>query len=336
MKNSWFRYEQDSDIVISSRVRLARNLKNFAFPNRLSPADVSIVNDEILTALKGLNLTFTDISLLDNLRALAMVESHIISPAFLQKPHTKALLTNEDFSTSIMLNEEDHVRIQAFSAGFNLDKCFDKANEIDDELDKNCEIAYDENLGFLTECATNLGTGLRAGVGLHLLALEHTGSIAELQAAANKIGLTIRGTYGEGSAPTGSIYQLSTQATLNIKEDAAIANLQSVTRQIIDKERDLRNNFIKDVKLLDKIFRAYGTLKYARTITSDECTKNLSLIRLGVGCNILKDVDIDQINQLNIKTKPANLILNSNGETENTPQNRDILRANLLRDNLTK
>lgn len=335
MTTPWYLQSGNSgDIVISSRVRLARNLKSFAFTNRLLPAEILKINSEILDALKDLNLNFVDLSLFNNLQALALVENHVISPNFLQKPHTKALLTNKDFTTSIMLNEEDHVRIQTFCAGLDLDECFKIANEIDDELDKGCEIAFDENFGYLTECATNLGTGLRAGVSLHLFAIEKSGSIAELQAAASKIGLTIRGAYGEGSAPFGSVYQLSTQSTLNIKEDVAISNLQSVTTQIIEKERELRKNIINDIFLVDKIFRAYGNLKHARVITSDECTKSLSLLRLGVSCKILNDLKIEQVNRLNIETKPANLLLNSNKKSENTPQNRDILRANLLRETL--
>lgn len=334
-------YEQtgrEEDGVISTRVRLARNLRDLPFPARMDDGQKKRLNQSVYAALQapmenaGLPLRYVEMGALSDLEALAMVERHCISPEFARDREGRALLLSDNESVSIMLGEEDHIRVQALLPGLALDEAYALANGIDDVLAQALPLAFDKNLGFLTACPTNLGTGLRASVMLHLPALESRGAMAQITAMISKIGLTVRGLYGEGSGPKASMYQLSNQVTLGISEAAALSNLKSIIGQILAKEREARETLDQE-KLEDMVWRALGLLCSARSMSGEEFMNLISAVRLGAYMGILH-VDRALIARLMIECQPAMLQL-SRGErgaqTPMDPAHRDRLRASLLR-----
>ena len=262
----------------------------------------------------------------------SMVERHIISPNFAANAKNRALLISDDESVSIMLCEEDHIRIQVIKGTNTLKESYKIAKEIDKVINENLDIAYSENLGFLTACPTNLGTGLRASLMLHLPAIEMHGGISSLVQSVSKIGFTVRGLYGEGSKAFGSLYQISNQVTLGLLEEDAVKNLDGIVEQIINQEKTARKDFSKE-KLEDMVFRALGTLKSARIMSSSEMGNLISLIKLGISEGIIKDIEKNLPMRLFIETAP-NMIQKSNGRM--TPLDRDCLRAKILREELKK
>ena len=223
-----------SNEVISTRVRLARNLKDYPFPCRLSEQGRKKVIEKVTSAIRDSNSSIaSDFNLikLDDLteaQGVSLVERHLVSPEFISETEGRALLLSKDESMSIMINEEDHIRLQVITDGLSLEQAYDTADKLDTLLDENLEFAFDDKLGYLTQCPTNLGTGMRASVMLHLPALEKSRTIGRIAGNLSKLGLTIRGAYGEGSEPSGSLYQLSNQVTLGISEKAAIENLENI------------------------------------------------------------------------------------------------------------
>jgi protein arginine kinase len=230
-----------------------------------------------------------------------------------------------------MICEEDHVRLQVIYPGLCLEEAYQKAAELDDKLDSALEIAFDERIGYLTQCPTNLGTGMRASVMLHLPALRAGGMLSRLASTVSKLGLTLRGTYGEGSEPIGDIYQLSNQVTLGISEEAAIKNLQSITAQIVLQEKQARQALLKDNSAIDKIYRAYGLLKSAHMLSCNEFTSLISLVRLGAAEKLI-DVKLETLNRLLIEMQPATL--NTISQKANSAAERDLLRAEKVREAL--
>jgi protein arginine kinase len=229
---------KNGDIVVSTRIRLARNLKDYSFPSRMTKEQLACVNRAVQDALKDQKeFRFIEMDSLDRAGRLALAERHLISPEFAERKGGYAIFLNEDESVCIMLCEEDHLRIQVMAAGLALNEAYEAADRLDTLLDSRLHFAFDEKLGFLTECPTNLGTGMRASVMLHLPALEAANGIDALNKAVGKIGLTLRGTFGEGSSAAGSLYQLSNQITLGIDEKSAIENLAAVASQVIEQEK---------------------------------------------------------------------------------------------------
>ena len=228
---------EQGDIVLSTRVRLARNLEEFPFPCRLDTASRIKVNekvrDTLLSCVPELGLHYVTMDSLSREQAISLAERHLISPEFASVREGRALMLTEDETVGIMLCEEDHIRVQVMKAGLALMDCYVLADKIDSALDKKLNFAFDESLGYLTQCPTNLGTAMRASVMLHLPALRRSGQLAVLSSTISKLGLTLRGAYGEGRESRGDIYQLSNQITLGITEQAAIENLQSITRQLV-------------------------------------------------------------------------------------------------------
>lgn len=326
------------DIVISSRVRLARNLKEYPFPDRLTATQRKEVNSKVIDAiiyggqiLSG-SLNFIEMDAISDAEAFSMVERHIISPDFAKKRTGRMLVLSKDESISIMLGEEDHIRIQIMCAGLALDDAYKTADQIDNFLTETLSVAFDERLGYLTACPTNLGTGLRASVMLHLPALESCGMMSQLAGDVSKIGLTVRGMYGEGSGSKAALYQLSNQVTLGISEKAALENLKSITAQILGKERVARGSLDPD-RLEDLAFRAFGILSSARLLSSEEFMNLISTVRLGISMGILKEASLDTVSSLLIEAQPATLLLCSGAmETEI----RDKERAKLVRERLTE
>lgn len=337
MKKWYTSSGNNSDVVMSTRIRLARNLHEYPFPARLDQKGETQVCEKVRDALFGGNSHMKDefayikMDSLSETEAVALAEKHLISPEFVSERAGRALILNKDESVSIMLCEEDHVRIQVMAPGLDMEGAYETADKIDTLLDSALGFAFDENLGYLTQCPTNLGTGMRASVMLHLPALTACGQIGKLASTVSKLGLTIRGSYGEGSETKGDFYQLSNQVTLGISEKAAMDNLKSITMQLVERERNLRKEMIGSAQIQDKIFRAYGVLKYSRVLSSAEFMELISLVRLGA-CEKLLDISQENISEVISAAQPASLIL-AKGENAETQQ-RDISRAELVRTKL--
>lgn len=325
------------DVVISTRIRMARNIVDYPFPCRLSPEQGTQVIEKARSALfDGGNtdpqFDFIDMQTLTPARAMSLSERHLISPEFARSRAGRALMLSKDESMSIMLNEEDHIRIQVMLPGMQLKQALDKANVIDDRFDEKLHYAFDENLGYLTQCPTNLGTGLRASLMLHLPALEQSGAISNLGGAVAKLGLVMRGTFGEGTRVKGSFYQLSNQVTLGISEKQAVDNLTVVANELISQELAAREAFKKTGAVLeDKVWRSYGILSTARMLSSDEFMALISNVRLGATMKII-DTKLETINELINEVQPSTLTAAA-GRNLETKQ-RDELRARVVREKL--
>lgn len=335
----WYQTEgTENGIVLSSRIRLARNVVDFPFRSKMTPEQSEKLNLLVKEALEKMNLGgnqlhFCPMKELSQLKRYAMVEQHIISREFADAAPAGMLALSEDESISIMVNEEDHIRIQIMANGLNLTESYQLCNQIDDVLDESLHYAFDEKLGYLTSCPTNLGTGLRASVMMHLPALEKSGLISRLTSTINKLGLTIRGTYGEGSRVLGSIYQISNQITLGITEQDAIQNLESVVRQIIESEKKARENLLQNrYQLEDVVYRSLGTLRYARLISGNDVFEALSNVRLGVAMGIIQEVSLTTLNELMNLTGAATV--SAQAEKEISVTERDYRRGAIIREKL--
>jgi len=302
-----------SNIVISSRVRLARNLENHPFFNRSSVEEKKKVIDEIKKGVEkskflktSIFIHMSDISELDR---QFLVERHLMSPEHMLAPENKALVFDENEIVSIMINEEDHLRIQVLQSGFNLMEAWRVIDEIDSEISSTMPYAFSSRWGYLTACPTNTGTGLRGSVMLHLPALAVTNQIRNVYQAISKLGLTMRGLYGEGTEAVGDFYQISNQVTLGHSETDLLDNIERIINKIIMRESSTRAMLMSKNKeeLKDRVYRALGTLKSARIITSNETITLLSVIRLGVDVGIIKNIMMKDINELFIVTQPAHL-----------------------------
>ena len=336
MSNRWYLgVGEQSDIVVSTRIRLARNLNEYPFPNKLNTKSRTALNNIIKDAVESDNrfdLRFVEMKSLARFEAASMAERHIISPEFASDADGRALLISKDEDICIMLNEEDHIRIQIMKSGFALDEAYAVADEIDDLLGSKLEYAFDERIGYLTQCPTNLGTGMRASVMLHLPALTMNGQIHKLINTISKLGLTFRGAFGEGTKATGDMYQLSNQITLGISEEFAIRNLKAITLQLCANERAAREELLKSIDTEDAIYRAYGTLKWARLPSTQELMDNLSLVRLGSVAGKIS-VPIETLNELMISMQPASI--NVMAAQKLDEKERDTIRATKVRNRLS-
>lgn len=336
MSNRWYLgVGEQSDIVVSTRIRLARNLNEYPFPNKLNTKSRTAINNIIKDAVEADNkfdLRFVEMKSLARFEAASMAERHIISPEFASDADGRALMISKDEDICIMLNEEDHIRIQIMKSGFALDEAYSVADEIDDLLGNKLQYAFDERIGYLTQCPTNLGTGMRASVMLHLPALTMNGQIHKLINTISKLGLTFRGAFGEGTKATGDMYQLSNQITLGISEEFAIRNLKAITLQLCANERAAREELLKSIDTEDAIFRAYGTLKWARLLSTQELMDNLSLVRLGSVAGKIS-VPIETLNELMISMQPASI--NVLAQQKLDEKERDTIRATKVRNRLS-
>lgn len=333
--DKWYlNHEKNDDIVFSVRVRLARNFSGFPFPNKMTDEQkfsvIQKVSDAINNSSVRKEFNFVDINKLSENELYSLVERHIISPDFAKNTKGRALILNENESVSVMINEEDHIRIQSISTGLEFSKAYEKALMIENIIGNAVEYAYDEQFGFLTECPTNLGTGMRASAMVHLPALEKVGALGELFNSIAKMGITVRGMFGEGSKSQGCMYQISNQITLGISETDAIKNIENIINQIIKKETEVRNSFDK-LNIEDLVSRAFGTLKYAKLISSKEMLLLLSDVRLGVSMGIL-NLPISVINELNLTCGSA--CISSDQSNTLTAIQRDKKRAEIIRNKL--
>lgn len=331
--SKWYIGEgEQNDIVISTRIRLARNIADYPFPSRLDNKRKIELNEKIKDAIaEKEKLSFTQMKTLTRSQIVSLAERHLISPEFASDSDGRALLLSENEDISIMLNEEDHIRLQVMKSGLSLTEAYELADKIDSEINEKLVFAFDEKLGYLTQCPTNLGTGMRASVMLHLPALTACGQIGSLATTVSKLGLTIRGAYGENTAAMGDLYQLSNQVSLGISEKAAIDNLKTITLQLAAQERTAREDMAKSIDTQDAVFRAYGILKSARLLSTKEFMSLISKVRFGVVAGMIK-TDIKSINELMVSMQPATI--NAFVGKTLTPEERDIERAKIVREKL--
>lgn len=329
----------EGDVVISTRIRLARNLCNYPFPVKLNMQQREKVEQEVKDALFESNSTFSqqfryiDMQTLSQTEAVSLVERHLVSPEFISRGKGRALLLAHDESISIMVNEEDHLRIQVMQEGLNLDKVYDIADKLDTLLNERLHFAFDNNLGYLTQCPTNLGTGMRASLMLHLPALQESGTMNRVANNLYKLGLAIRGTYGEGTEPIGALYQLSNQVTLGLSEHEAIANLNSIAMQLVAQERNTRETLIKSMETQDAVCRSVGILKNARMLSNNEFMRLVSNVRLGIETGLIANIPYDVINSMIAQVQPATVMLPSGKKL--TSSERDALRAKIVSERLS-
>ncbi|MDP4182073.1 MAG: protein arginine kinase [Bacillota bacterium] len=332
----------ESDIVMTSRVRMARNLKEYPFPVRMdlgqSVRIINSIKDIIFNKDSAIskNFLYFDLQKLNNIEKLVLVEKHLISKELIDNKRLCAAIISKDEKISIMINEEDHLRIQGMMPGMQLDEALDICNKTDDLLEENVDYAFDDRLGYLTSCPTNIGTGIRASVMMHLPAITMTGYIKGILEACSKVGVTVRGLYGENTEALGNMFQVSNQVTLGQSEEEIIFNIKNIATQIIDQERALRDDLYKQNTYMfeDKIQRSLGILRSARVMTSEESHKLLSEVRVGIDMGIIKDVDIKTVNELMAVIQPGSLqavLANSSGQLE-----RDVGRADIIRKKLNK
>jgi protein arginine kinase len=325
-----------SDIVLSTRVRLARNLTDAPFTHRARDEQLALIYTSVLSAVRNIPelqgivaFAMKDLGALDR---QFLVERHLISNDLADDGKLRGLLVMPDESFSAMVNEEDHLRLQALASGFQLRSAWESANAVDDELARSLEYAFSEDLGYLTSCPTNAGTGMRASVLIHLPSLVLTKQIGRVLQGIAQVGLAVRGFYGEGSQIMGNFFQISNQTTLGQSEKETIESLERVTRQIIDYEQRARDELLKDARVLieDKIWRAYGTLRYSRVISSQEVINLSSAVRFGVALRIEGLPDVRVLNELLVRTQPAHLQQWAGREME--PRERNVVRAEFVRD----
>ncbi len=334
---NWITSEiKNEDLVLSSRIRIARNIKSLPFPHKLKEEEAKKVIKEIEDAFytsSSMEEDFNTFYLweMDGNLSNSYLERHLISPNILATSNKSAFILSKDETVSLMINEEDHLRLQCINAGMNIREAYDMADKIDDMLEEQLDFAFDETLGYVTACPTNVGTGLRASAMLHLPALTLNDEINEVLKVLTQVGMTIRGLYGEGSRAEGNIYQVSNQITLGIKEEDILNNLEATVSQIVNQERKARERLLKQYKyeLEDKIYRSLGILENAVMLNSKECLDLMSSVRMGIEMGIIKDMNKNFLNKLLVETQSATLQRKFNRVL--APKERDIERANLVK-----
>jgi protein arginine kinase len=317
----------DMEIVISSRVRAARNIKGHTFPCLASDEETAAVLEKISSVMvvkeNFAEFCYWPMEQISDLEKQVLVEKHLISPFLARESKYGALFLRQDEAVSIMINEEDHLRIQAILPGLQLEEAWREAGLYDDLLEGELEYAFDEHFGYLTACPTNMGTGLRASVMLHLPALIMSGQINRFLGALSQVGLTVRGLYGEGTEIVGNLVQVSNQVTLGQSEEEIIHNLYVVIRQVIEQEQNVRQTLLDKnrANLADKAYRALGLLKYAQVMSSHEAIGLISDLRLGYDLGLIKDVDYKLLNELLVIIRPGCLQLLATRELNNSERN---------------
>ncbi len=325
----------ESDIVISSRIRLARNLADYPFISQASSADrqavAKILRERIVDILAGKNVTYLDVAQLESLDRQFLVERQLISREHAESEGARGVLIDPQEQVSLMINEEDHLRVQVMHSGLDLQKAWEQVNVLDDLIEERVTFAFHDQLGYLTACPTNVGTGLRVSVMLHLPALVITRQIEKVLRSLQKISLAVRGLYGEGSQAMGDFYQISNQITLGRSEPDLLKQVGDVVPVLIDYERRAREFLVRESQqvLHDRVSRAYGILRTAQTISSEETMHLLSSVRMGVNLGLIGDLEIPKINELFIRTQPAHLQKMVGNELETA--DRNIERARYLR-----
>jgi len=327
---------QDNEIIVSSRVRVARNIADIHFETKMKAEDSArLIELSRSVITKKANGDFIDIKSISPLERESLLECHLISPAFLKMTKPTGLFITEKRNISVMINEEDHLRIQGLVYGLNLFSIASEVFAFEEGIGDDIDYAFDDAYGFLTSCPTNLGTGLRASVLLHLPGLVFTNEVEKVLKGAVQIGMAVRGLYGEGSEIKGSLFQISNQHTLGLKEEDVIETIMKLTRMIMDIEKKARDVIFEKAQheFEDKVFRSLAVLRSARIINTDEVLNLLSAIRFGVGVGVIKDVTLGTINEIMLTTRPANIQLLFGEILEE--HERDIRRADYIRKRLS-
>ena len=325
------------DIVMSSRVRIARNLKQYFFPHRLNTDQANELAEQVRSAVdhfpeeRGNDFQWIKLKELDPLDRLVHVENHMISPALADHPERGRFFVNSKSGCSIMVNEEDHIRIQCMMHGFRMQEAWTLADQLDDWLGRHLSYAFDDSLGYVTACPTNLGTGIRISLMLHLPALTMLGYTNGLIRAAGQLGIAVRGAFGEGSEYLGNLYQVSNQITLGMQELEIIHNMEDIVQQVIHKEDLARQDLLatQRIEVEDRIYRSLGILRHARQMTRKEAMQHLSEIKLGISLELINDCNLEGLHELMTLIQPAN-IQQHFGE-KLMDQERDSRRAALIR-----
>lgn len=330
--NKWYSGEgNNSDVVMSSRIRLARNLEDAPFPSRMNGDIRKNTVKKIFASVKNSpyagEFDLIDLHGASQAKAYAYAEKQLISPEFAKMKEQAAFLLSKDESISMMLCEEDHIRLSVMEAGQNLEAAYARADKLDNILIDNLKIAFDEKLGFLTAVPTNLGTGMKASFDLHLPAIAEQGMINQLSVMVGKLGLSLRPLYGAN----GAFYRLSNQVTLGITEQAAIDNMNAICNQIVKQERAMREVLANREDFEDKIYRAMGTLLMARKLSESEFFALISLVRLGISLGYCEKGYKD-IGDLMQAVQTATITAASDADI--TPETAAKIRAGLVRDKL--
>lgn len=331
--NWYLQSGKESDVVVSSRIRLARNIIEYPFESRCSKKE----NEEIVNKIKevlpsiGYGLKILKLKDMDDITKMSLVEKRLVSPDFIMnKNDIGAIAINEEENICIMINEEDHLRLQVFAPGFEIEELLKIMVEIDTKFGKALNYAYNDKYGYLTACPTNVGTGMRVSVMVHLPALTKTGNIQKVLNIINNFGMNIRGIYGEGSKVAGDIYQISNKQTLGVSEEEIINNMKIIVEKIIEQERLARKYLVKhSIELEDKVYRSFGIISNCKKISSEEAREILSDVKLGTDLGIIKELDDLKVKKLYLYTKPANL-QKYLGEV-NDNYERDIKRAEVIK-----
>ncbi|MDI3298931.1 MAG: protein arginine kinase [Bacillota bacterium] len=329
-----------ADVVVSSRIRLARNLRRHPFPPRLTPAEARRVVEEVRAALGTLRLgpsgplELVELQALEPLERQVLVERHLVSPQHAASELPAAVAVDETESVSLMVNEEEHLRLQALAPGLQLHAAWEEADRLDDGLAERLDFAYDERLGYLTTCPTNTGTGMRASAMMHLPALVHSNQAGELVSTLARVGVVVRGIYGEGSKAHGNLFQVSNQITLGRSESEIVESLEAVVRQLVERERGARELLYREhrTELQDRVGRAYGILTHAYAISSEEALALLSTLRLGVDLQLVPQVRPEVCNELMMAVGAASVQYREGRLLE--PAERDVRRAAMIRERL--
>ncbi|MBT3353895.1 MAG: protein arginine kinase [Candidatus Scalindua sp.] len=329
---------KESDIVISSRVRLARNIAGFPFLSRANLKQrreiESLLRKTIIERKIAQDVSYVNLNQATAIDKLFLVERHLISKEHAEGEGERGVAFGKSETVSLMINEEDHLRIQVIRSGFELKKTWDTIDEIDNILGESLNFAFSSRFGFLTACPTNVGTGMRVSVMLHLPALGMTKHIEKVFNAVGKLGLVVRGLYGEGTKVSGDLYQISNQFALGKSEKEILSIIESVIPRITSYERMARKALVMESKdqLEDRIWRSYGMLKAARMITSEEILQLLSQVRMGVNIGLIDDIEMQTLNELFVLTLPAHLQKLEGCELDSAQRN--VIRASYVRKRL--
>ncbi len=329
----------DEDVVVSTRIRLARNIEKYKFPNLIDMEEADKITEDILNALMEVEekYLFYRNRDLDQFERNSFVEKHLISPNLSEKVDYGSFFLRKDEKSTIMINEEDHIRIQVLLAGLDLEEGWKVCSAIDDELEKSIKFAFHERFGYLTACPTNVGTGLRASVMLHLPALSVSGQMNNIMEGLRKMGLTVRGLYGEGSKALGNLYQISNQTSIGEKEEDVIKKINKIILQIIARERNTREHILekKGIQAEDKVFRSLGILNYSRVMSMVEAMSHLSNVKFGTDMGLIDKIESKEIVKLMLDIQPASIQKYQKGEKDSDHMiQTDVLRGQTLREKL--
>lgn len=332
--------KRTAPVVLSTRIRLARNLADSPFPQRANLSQRRVVLTNCVSQIQRLESmesgTFIEIEQLSDLEKQVLLERHLISSELIESSKGCGVYINSEQTCSIMINEEDHLRIQFLKTGFNLKSLWKRINSFDDAIDQYLNLAYSEELGYLTACPTNLGTGMRASVMMHLPGLVLSENMEKVTRAVGQLGIVVRGHFGEGSDASGHIFQISNQQTLGESEPEILERLGNVLKSIIDQELNARFKYLEDKPelLMDQIGRAYGVLQNAHVLSSNEAMHLLSLLRLAVDFNFLPESRRAEVDRCFIECQPGHIQYDVKSDI--APELRDTARAAKLRSVFSK